>query len=163
MLRRDRLIRMQIHQLMDACIFAVAFWLAYVFRSNADVRDLFGQAEISPFTDYVWLYLILMPTAPMVLEAQGFYDRPAFCLRQQTVWQLFKGCLFTALVLVIALFFRRVQMARSVVLWFGVFSFALMFVKEELVRMALRSQMGRSQYRRRFIVVGTGEEAGRLR
>jgi hypothetical protein len=29
MLRRDRLIRMQIHQLLDACIFAVSFWLAY--------------------------------------------------------------------------------------------------------------------------------------
>jgi exopolysaccharide biosynthesis polyprenyl glycosylphosphotransferase len=154
---------MQIHQLMDACLFAVSFWLAYLFRSNADVQDLLGVPDISPFSDYVWLYLILMPTAPVVLEAQGFYDRPVFCGRQQTVWQLFKGCLFTALVLVLALFFRRAQIARSVVLWFGVFSFALMFVKEELVRMALRSRMGRAQYRRRFILVGTGEEPGRLR
>src|SRR5580700_4457741 len=115
MLRRDRLIRMQIHQLMDACIFAVAFWLAYLFRGNADVRDLLGLDDISPFGNYVWLYLILMPTAPMVLEAQGFYDRPVYSSRQQTAWQLFKGCLFTVLVLVLALFFRRASIARSVV------------------------------------------------
>jgi hypothetical protein len=31
MLRRDRLIRMQIHELLDACLFAVAFWLAAFF------------------------------------------------------------------------------------------------------------------------------------
>ena len=42
MLRRDRQIRMQIHQLMDACLFAFGFWLAYALRANQDIIDLFG-------------------------------------------------------------------------------------------------------------------------
>ncbi len=50
MLRRDRQIRMQIHQLMDACLFALGFWLAYTLRANPDIIDLFGLGEwTAPF------------------------------------------------------------------------------------------------------------------
>src|SRR2546422_6896827 len=102
MLRRYRQIRMQIHQLMDACLFAVAFYLAYVLRSSLNVTDFLGMApEISSFESYVWLYLFLIPAAPLVLEAQGFYNRPMLYSRATTLWQLFKGCLFMTLGLVL--------------------------------------------------------------
>ena len=81
MLRRDRLIRMQIHELIDAFIFAAAFWLACTLRTNEDVIDLFGLAPIGPFDQYVWLYLVLIPAVPMILEAQGYYNRPIACSR----------------------------------------------------------------------------------
>ncbi|HPC62690.1 MAG TPA: sugar transferase, partial [Verrucomicrobiota bacterium] len=112
MLRRDRLIRMQIHQLLDACIFAVSFWLAYALRSNPDIIDLFSLKPVVPFEGYVWLYLILIPAAPMVLEAQGFYNRPMLCSRRVTAWLLFKSCALLALGLVLALFLFRADMAR---------------------------------------------------
>src|SRR5438270_4885745 len=101
MLRRDRLIRMQIHQLMDACLFALGFWLAYLLRSDARVIELFRLEDVSPFEAYVWLYLILIPVAPLILEAQGFYNRPMLCSRLTTGWLLFKGCLFTTLSLIL--------------------------------------------------------------
>src|SRR4051794_35142983 len=107
MLRRDRQIRMQIHQLMDACLFALGFWLAYALRSNPDVIDLLGLQPVNKFDDYVWLYLILIPAAPLILETQGFYNRPILCSRRSTAWLLFKGCLITSLVLILALFFFR--------------------------------------------------------
>src|SRR6266404_6340916 len=71
MLRRHRLIRMQIHQLMDASLFAASFWLAYVVRSDPTVIDLLGLNPVNEFRNYVWLYLILIPAAPFVLEASG--------------------------------------------------------------------------------------------
>ena len=37
MLRRDRQIRTQIHQLADACLFAASFWLAYVLRADPEI------------------------------------------------------------------------------------------------------------------------------
>src|SRR5258707_14842112 len=104
MLRRDRQIRRQIQQLMDACLFAVAFWLAYVLRSDPNIIDLFSLDPIDPFDSFVWLYLILIPAAPLILEAQGFYNRPILCSWRATVWPLFKGCLFTSLGLTMALF-----------------------------------------------------------
>ena len=130
MLRRDRQIRMQVNQLMDACIFALSFWLAYEVRVNEDIIDLFGLAEWSaPFEDYVRLYLILIPAAPLILEGVGFYARSPFCLRRVVAWMLFKGCFFTTLGLVLAMFlFRMPPVARGVVVWFGFISFGLVFV-----------------------------------
>ena len=163
MLRRDRQIRRQIQQLMDACLFAVSFWLAYVLRSDANIIDIFSLDPIAPFESFVWVYLILIPAAPLILEAQGFYNRPMVCSRQATIWPLFKGCLFTALGLILALFFFRLNIPRSVLIWFGVISFGLVLVKEELLGFAFRSKFGQAQYRRRFILVGTGRETALMR
>ena len=163
MLRRDRQIRMQIQQLLDACLFALGFWLAYVLRSNPGVIDLLNLPPVNEFSDYKWLYIILIPAAPLILEAQGFYNRPAFCSRRTTTWLLFKGCLITALVLILALFFFRLVIARAVIIWFGFVSFALVLTKEELLRLFFQSKIAQSSFRRRFILVGTSEETVRMR
>src|SRR4029077_1603888 len=164
MLRRDRLIRMQIHELLDACLFALSFWLAYWLRSDPNIQELFNLDPIEPsFNKYLRLYLVLLPAAPMVLEAQGFYNRPVLCRRRTTAWLLFKGCLITSLGLILALFLFRTEIARAVPFWFGVISFALVFTKEELLLLVFRSQLAKAQYRRRFILVGTGEETARMR
>jgi exopolysaccharide biosynthesis polyprenyl glycosylphosphotransferase len=167
MLRRDRLIRMQIHQLMDACLCAVSFWLAYLLRSNPDILDMFNLDPISPFKAHVWLLVVLMPAGPLILEAQGFYSRPLVCSRGTTFWLLFKGCFFTTLVLILAHFFSPRAMsnlvARSVIIWSGGIIFGLILLKEELLRLAFQSKLGQAQYRRRFILVGTGEETARMR
>jgi len=163
MLRRDRQIRMQIHQMMDACLFALGFWLAYVLRSNPDVIVLLGLPPVNQFHDYVWLYVILIPAAPLILEAQGFYNRPTLCSRRTTAWLLFKGCLITTLVLIIALFFFRLVIARAVIVWFGFVCFALVFAKEELLSRFFRSKLAQSSFRRRFILLGTKEETVRMR
>src|SRR5258708_7577187 len=163
MLRRHRQIRMQIHQLMDACLFAVSFWLAYILRSNPELTALFRLDPIGHFESFVWLYLILIPAAPLVLESQGFYNRPLLCPRPATLWPLFKGCLFTTVALTLVLFFFRLYLARWVLIWFGGISFILVFVKEELLRVAFKSGLGQSQYRRRFILVGSGDETAQMR
>jgi exopolysaccharide biosynthesis polyprenyl glycosylphosphotransferase len=163
MLRRDRQIRMQIQQFMDAVLFAIGFGLAYVLRSNPDVIVLLNLPPINEFNDYKWLYVILIPAAPLILEAQGFYNRPTQCSRRTTAWLLFKGCLVTALVLILTSFFFRMVIARAVIIWFGFVSFALVFAKEELLRVFYRSKLGKSSFRRRFILLGTSEETARMR
>jgi exopolysaccharide biosynthesis polyprenyl glycosylphosphotransferase len=154
---------MQVHQLMDACLFALGFWLAYLVRSNARVIDLFHLDDVSPFEAYVWLYLILMPAATLILEALGFYNRPMLCRRRTTSWILFKGCLFTTLGMILTLFLFHSGIARLVTVLFGGISFLLLSVKEELLRHAFRSELARAQYRRRFLLVGSSEETGRMR
>jgi exopolysaccharide biosynthesis polyprenyl glycosylphosphotransferase len=163
MLRRDRLLRMQIHELMDACLFAISFWLAYVLRTDPDVTQLLHLPEVNPFDNYVWLYLILIPAAPMVLEAQGFYNRPLLCSRATTAWILFKSCLLTTLGLILALFLFRVGIARWIPIWFGCLSFGLVFAKEEILLVLIKSKLAQAQYRRRFILVGPHDETNRVR
>lgn len=159
--------RMQVHQLVDALLFAVSFWLAYELRSNPLVIDLFHlQAFGAPFENFFWLYVILIPAGPLILEAQGFYARPLLCSRRMTAWQLFKGCAFTTLGLILLLFlFKMLLMliARWIVVWFGGISFLLIFAKEEVLQTVFRSELARQQYKRRFILVGTSEETARMR
>ncbi len=164
MLRRDRQIRMQIHQLMDACLFAVGFWLAYKLRANPDIVDLFDLLTWNvPFETYVPLYLVLIPAAPLILEGQGFYSRPPFCSRSTTAWMLFKGCFFTSFGLVLTMYlFKIPAVARGVVVWFGLISFGLVFLKEEVLRWAASTRMAQAQYRRRLILVGAPDETARM-
>lgn len=163
MLRRDRLIRMQVHQFMDAAIFAVSFSLAYMLRSSEVIIQSFHLNEVRPLEEYAWLFFILIPAAPLVLEAQGFYNRALLCSRASTAWSLFKGCALTALILILALFLSRREVARWVPIWFGCISFGLVFLKEELLMRAFRSKVAQAQFRRRFLLMGTVEETSRMR
>src|SRR5256885_7724260 len=164
MLRRHRQIRMQIHQLMDACLFAIAFWLAYLLRSDVPLTNAIGLApEVGSFDSYVWLYLILIPAAPLIMEAQGFYSRPMLCSRRSTLWPLLKGCLFISLGLVLVLFLTKMMIARWVVVWFGGISFVLVLLKEELLRLLSRSKLAQAQARRRFVLVGAAHETSEMR
>ena len=164
MLRRDRVIRMQVHELIDACLFMFSFWLAYALRSNETIITLFNLHTIprSDFDRFLWLYLVI-PAAPLVLETVGFYNRPLLCSRRTTAWLLFKGCLITTLSLTLALVMFRLELARWVVIWFGGISFALVYAKEEVLQTFVRSRIGAEQYRRRFILVGTAEENARVK
>ena len=162
MLYRDRQIRRQTQQLLDAGLFAVSFWLAYQLRADAVILNLFHLDPIYPFDSYSWLYLILIPMAPLILEAQGFYRRPLSCPSRRTAWLLFKGCALMSLVLVLTLFLFRTLMARWVVVWFGVLSFGVVLAKEELMQWARRSKVAQGQYRRRVILVGSGRETSEM-
>ncbi len=163
MLQRDRKIRRQFHQLLDACLFALSFWLAYCLRSSPEILAAFNLDRIKPFEEYAVLYLILIPVAPLVLEAQGFYRRPLFGSRRTTAWMLFKACVMMSLGLVLSLFVFRLLIARWVVILFGCIGFVLVFAKEEFFRFLARSNVGREQYRRRFILVGSSEETAQMR
>lgn len=156
--------RMQLHQLMDACIFAASFWLAYQFRSSEAYIVWFNSYPITvPFESFFWFYLASIPISPLVLESQGFYNRPVTSLRQATLWPLFKGCLYVSLGLTLAMFFAKLYIARSIPVWFGLFSFTLVYLKEVLFAVAARNKVGQGQNRRRFILAGTTEETARMR
>ena len=162
MLRRDRQLRIQIHQMMDACLFAASFWVAFELRASV-FPQFFNLPPIGPFGTYFWFYLVLIPVSPLVLESQGFYDRPLLAPRRLTLWPLFTGCLFVSLGLTLALFFNRLYIARSVPIWFGFISFLAIYLKEEILLAAFRRQSGRPHFHRRFILVGTPRETASMR
>ena len=163
MLSRTRQIRVQLHQLLDACLFAFAFSLAYLLRADALVMEVLDLNPPSPFSDYVWLYLVLIPAAPLLLEANGFYDRPLIGPRKGIIWPLFKGCALTTVVLILAVYFLRLSLARSVIIWFGFISFGLVLLKEEALRLLYRTKFTQVQLKRPFLVAGTADGLDRLR
>ena len=167
MLQRDRLIRTQVQQLADASLFAMGFWLAYCLRALPFFTDVLGLEPISPdaFDQSVWLYFALVPAAPLVLESQGFYSRPVLSRRSAMFWPLLKSCLIVTVGLVLLVFlFRRSDSApRGVMVLFGAISFVLVWAKEELMLLGLRSRLAKAQYQRRIILAGVPAETARLR
>ncbi|MEI9863137.1 MAG: sugar transferase [Limisphaerales bacterium] len=166
MLRRDRQIRTQIHQLADACIFALSFWVAYALRYDPQIVSWLHLPVISDDSldaqKLVWLYAALIPAAPLILESQNFYSRPPLASRWATIWPLFKGCVITSIGLVLVMWSFRFLTPRGMIVFFGVISFTLVYIKEELVRWTLHSRLGRRQFKRRFILVGTERELSRM-
>src|SRR6476660_7480628 len=136
MLRRQREIRTQVQKLLDATLFAVSLWLAHVLRSGNETLAKFGGTpEIQPFKDYAWLLLIIIPITPFLLEMNGFYQRPLLTSRRRTAWQLVQACVVAVVTVIVVMFlFRQLGLlARGVIILFGMISFGLVMLKEELL------------------------------
>ena len=163
MLKRDRQIRTVIHQLVDACLFAVAFWLSYALRSNPHIITWLKLEPASPFENFAWLYLVLIPTAPLILESQGFYNHPPLCSRGAILWPLFKGCVFITLELALTVYVFHLIVARGILVSLGCIGFCMVYLKEELLRLLFKSKVAQSQFKRRFILIGTERETAKMR
>src|SRR5687767_2818149 len=98
MLRRDRQVRTQVHQLMDAALFTIGFWLAHWARAQTTVPikifgfDLLTSDAANAFQEYNWLYFVIGFMSLLILEWQGFYKRPVLASRPLTAWALLKSC-----------------------------------------------------------------------
>jgi len=165
MLGRDQQLRTQIYQLLDAMLFALAFWLAHLYRSTWPSDFLWLHWDlIDTFDKFKWLLLIIIPGGPLILEAQGFYRRPLSCPRYTTAWILFKSCaLITMGVILVMFFFKMFTLARAVPILFGLIAFFLIYFKEELLRLGFKSRFGQFQLTRRVILVGAKEDTLRMR
>ncbi|MBI3878845.1 MAG: sugar transferase [Verrucomicrobia bacterium] len=167
MLRRQRQIRTTVHQIADTAIFGLSLWLAHAVRvASGDWgfwNWLGATADIEPFTDFVKLYFVILPFVPFLLDWQGFYNRPLVPSRRQTAWQLLGACTLATVGIILMMFFFKITLARSVVIFFGVISFVLVMLKELLVRAWVLSKLGIEQLRHRIILVGTREDNDRLR
>lgn len=172
MLRRQRIIRNRIHKLVDGALFAVGFYLAFVLRSNADLVgpwlmrffELFGGTrEIQPLGQYQLYVFLAVPAAMLLLALYGFYNRPLVSSRRQTALALFKVCTVLTIGVIIIMFLTRDQLARTVIILFGVFSFSLVMLKEEIVRWWIRSGLEKGYYESRLVLVGTRDDTSALR
>src|SRR5271156_2344673 len=120
MLRGDRQLRVQLYQYIDGCVFAVGLWLAWLIRDYVGHLGIRKVPPLGPFeAGYFWLFLVVIPMTPMVLEGQGFYERPFFTPVREMAWQLVRSCTISALSLVLIEFMLRRQEARSVFVLFG--------------------------------------------
>ena len=166
MLRRDRQIRTQTSQLADACLVALSFWLAYLLRANPAITAWLNLGVIPPDSfnniNNVLIAFALIPITPMILEGQGFYNRQIFGPRGDILWPLLQGCTITTIGLILVGFVLHLDLPRWVAVWFGAISFALIYGKEEMLRLAFRSRFAQGQYKRRFILVGTETETVRM-
>ncbi|MBA4150100.1 MAG: sugar transferase [Verrucomicrobia bacterium] len=178
MLRRHRQLRSKVHRLLDVWLFAISLWIAHVIRDIFPLDDLvawipsigpwFSHKLTDPvlsFDNYLWLYFVILPLVPVVLERQGFYDRPMLFPRRQIIWALCKTCIGITLLMIFAIYLSNNQalIARSVMILFGVIAFALVYLKEELIQWSCLIKFGKTQIHSRILLIGTPQDTCRLR
>jgi exopolysaccharide biosynthesis polyprenyl glycosylphosphotransferase len=163
MLRRDRQLRTQVLQLRDSALFALALWLAHLWRASwPETIPWLDFDPIAPFDQFLWLYLIIIPMAPLVLESNGFYKRSFFCRRRVTAWLLMKSCVVLTVGVILVIFLFRRDLARMVIILFGGIGFVLVFLAEETTRAIHRARLGEGGLNKRVILVGTRLDTGRM-
>src|SRR5665213_3887311 len=167
MLRRNRQIRIQIFQIIDAGIFALALGLGWLVRYDWKGIPIPGFEKADQITgfaaEYAWMIVVILPLTPIILDWQGYYERPIYSARRLVFWQLAKACLISTVGLILVQFMLRREGARGVIVLFGLFALGLMLLKEEVFRWAYRSKFGQSQFKRRVILVGVEQDTGQLR
>src|ERR1700693_3258928 len=101
MASRRREFIVQVNQISDALLIAVVFRLAHTMREELaylfpfpisfhGVVTQFGM--ITSFRYYKYLYLVILPLSPFLLDLNGFYSRAHPLRRRNTVWILVKSC-----------------------------------------------------------------------
>ena len=156
-------------------MFMLALWLAHTCRRYLRLDEVVGwvpwlgsslayvlRLEIEPFEHFAWLYLVILPAGPIVLESQGFYKRPSFCSRYTTLWILLKSCVLVALGIILVMFPFKATLSRAVIILFCPISVLLLFLSEEVLRLAFKSRLGQAQ-KKRMLLIGSQADNERVR
>ena len=153
---------MHLHQIVDGGLFALGLWLAHWLRLVA-VEHMSGLPEIHDFSHYVWLWILIVPVTPLLLKAQGFYNRALIFSRRETVWAVGKTSALLVLGIVSILFMQKEVLARSVIMLFGVLAALMVLVKEEMLMRWLASEAGQAELRKRVVLIGGAEETEKVK
>ena len=165
---KQRELVIQFNQITDALLIAVVFWLAHAFREhlpywfpltlNIGNFITLDFAPIAVFRYYKWLYLIILPITPFILDLNGFYERRSPLGSRQTLWLIAKSISLCALVVIAVMYFLGLTvLSRSVIVLFAVFTVGALFVKDRLFQIYLRRHSQCGRYSRPVILVGAPE------
>ena len=157
----------QANQIGDALLIALIFWLAHAVREQLAYQfplkyQVLGYpiefGVIAPFRYYKWLYLIILPLYPLLLDINGFYSRAHGRQRRNTLWILTKSCAFCALSVMAAIYFFRLStLSRGVVILFALFSMVALFAKDQIFQVHMRRRARKGKDATEIILVGSPE------
>jgi exopolysaccharide biosynthesis polyprenyl glycosylphosphotransferase len=155
------------NQLTDALLAALMLWLAHALHTHFASRLADGVPFLGfewnvpspvPFHEYQWLYLIILPVCPFLLNLDRYYDQAGHRRQGQTLWVLVKSIgLCTLLMSAAAHFLGNPRPSRAVLVLFALFSVAGLYAKDSLTHSWLRFQAARGRNRRAVVFVGSGE------
>ena len=167
MSNRRREFIIQVSQIVDGLLIAVVFWFAHALREQLAFSFPFPyhilgytiqHGIIAPFRYYKWLYLIVLPLYPFLLDVNGFYSRSHSQQLRNTAWILVKSSTICTLAVMAAMyFFRLAMLSRGVVVIFALFSIVALFVKDRLFQALLRHRARSGKGVAEIILVGSEE------
>lgn len=165
---KQRELNIQLNQITDALLIALVFWVAHATREHLafwfPLTVQVGQwltldfPPIAPFRFYKWLYLVILPVCPFLLDLNGFYHRRSPLTPGQTFWVLAKSVGLCALIVIAAMYFLGLTgLSRSVILLFAGLTVATLWTKDQFYQWYLRRGAPFNPYLREVVLVGDPE------
>lgn len=157
MLARKEEISLQLNQITDSVLLAIAFWFSWWLRYS--LRDWAGMQPIAEFNEFLWVMAIVVPFTPLVLEYLSFYFDPL----QKSVWdslrQVAQAFIYVGVVVGGAVIFAKLRPeSRLVFLIFGALAVCLLLVRERVYQIFLRHQLRTGQLRQPVVLIGMPED-----
>ncbi|MEI6561185.1 MAG: sugar transferase [Verrucomicrobiota bacterium] len=126
---RKQEFNLQIYQLVDAVLLALAFWGAYVLRHWG--QFWFDLIPVAPFATSEWLVFIIMPFGPILLELQGFYSNPLQKTLVTSLRQMASAAFWLVILITVCAFFFRLEVpGRTVLPLFALLATGLLALRE---------------------------------
>src|SRR5205823_14962811 len=133
MLARRQELNTQLQVLIDGFLLAVSLWVAWVLRYYS--TSWFALKDtVDPFHNYHWLFIVIMPFGPILLDLQGFYQSPFSKTKWRSFVQIVRAMIGLSIIASGCVIFLRLPLAnRSVPLLFILIGTIMLLVKERLI------------------------------
>ncbi len=157
MFRRKREISIQLNQFLDILILTACFWFAHQIRWKGTFWfDL--PSSIGPFSDFIWILAIIIPSTPLFLELHGFYVGVPKRNFIKTLGIISRSLLWTGVILAACVIFLKFYVpSRAVLILFGIFAAGALVAKDRFIAFRLRKAAQGGRVAERAIVVGDPE------
>src|SRR5438270_8005040 len=162
MLARRQELNTQLQQLIDAFLLALALWAAYVLRYYStywfNLRD-----SVDQFSNYHWLFIVIMPFGPILLDLQGFYQSPLNKTKWRSIVQIVRAMIGLSIIVSACVIFLRLPLAnRTVPLLFILIGILVLLLKERLIAAHLRRKAVRGEQREPVLLAGLAQDLAAL-
>lgn len=150
-----REITTQFSQIMDALVVAAMYYAAHALREQLAFLYPEYFTLIAPFRYYKWLYLLILPALPLLLDINGYYSRPMTLGRRPTFWILTKSVTLCALLVIAMIYFMTMtSLSRGVILLFAALTIAALFLKDEIARAYRRTAARQPELATACLLIG---------
>ena len=163
---RKQEINLQLNQILDSLLIALAFWLSHTLRQEAyyvvnslswlqDFSIFQRMPQIPEFRKFLWLMFIVVPFTPVVLEFQGFYRHPLQKTLGLSIRQILRTFLWIGVAIgAFVIFFRWTAESRAVLLILPVVGGSMLLIKEGCMKAHLKRRIQTGEFRERVVLAG---------
>jgi exopolysaccharide biosynthesis polyprenyl glycosylphosphotransferase len=162
MLARRQELNTQLQVLIDGFLLAVSLWVAWVLRYFS--TSWFALKDtVDPFHNYHWLFIVIMPFGPILLDLQGFYQSPLNKKQGRSIVQIARAMIGLSIIVSGCVIFLRLPLAnRSVPLLFILIGTLVLLIKERLIAAHLRRKAVRGVQREPVLLAGLPQDVAAL-
>lgn len=154
MLTRQQEISLQLNQIVDGLILALALYAGYALRSYG-IIDFDLLPAIPPFEGFLWMFFLVALFGPLLLELQGYYQYPLEKSVRRSLREMTQAGVWLGLLLGACVIFLKLSIpSRSAFLLFLVFAPLGLLARQMVFRVFYLRRLRRGGQGERLILAG---------